>query len=129
MTATIAIVGLLVLFGLAAVAGLVDGRSQQSAWNRIARARREIADDRSVIAQWTAALDKRQDDLGARDRRMQAAETHLAVRMAALDDRARTLDRRERALDEQDLPTSGPMPHNRTAPVGDAPIGRRRLRS
>ena len=42
----IALVGLTILFGLALVIGVADGRARDSAWRRIAAARRDIAEAR-----------------------------------------------------------------------------------
>jgi hypothetical protein len=42
----IALVGLTILFGLALLIGIVDGRARDSAWRRIAAARRDIAETR-----------------------------------------------------------------------------------
>ena len=80
MVATVAIVGLLVLFGLATVIGLVDSGSQRSAWNRIAAAREEIFADRREIDELTVALQVWESQLELRERAVRAREEAVAAR-------------------------------------------------
>ena len=80
MVATVAIVGLLILFGLATVIGLADSGSQRSAWNRIAAARKEIFEDRRAIDELTVALQVREDRLKLRERAVRVREEAVAAR-------------------------------------------------
>ena len=80
MVATIAIAGLLIMFALAAVIGLVDSGSQRSAWNRIAAARKEIFADRRAIDELTVALQVREDRLKLRERAVRIREEAVVVR-------------------------------------------------
>jgi hypothetical protein len=80
MNATVAIVGLLILFGLAIVIGLADSGSQRSAWNRIAAARKEIFQDRREIDELTVAQHVREDRLRLRERAVGVREEAVAAR-------------------------------------------------
>ena len=80
MVATVAIVGLLILFGLATAIGLVESGSQRSAWNRIAAARKEIFADRRAIDELTVALQVREDRLRLRERAVRIREEAVVVR-------------------------------------------------
>ena len=74
MAATVAIVGLLIMFALATIVGLVESGSQRSAWNRIAAARKEISEDRRAIDELTVALQVREDRLKLREDRRKLRE-------------------------------------------------------
>ena len=80
MVATVAIVGLLILFGLATAIGLVESGSQRSAWDRIAAARKEIFEDRRAIDELTVALQVREDRLKLRERAVRIREEDVAAR-------------------------------------------------
>jgi hypothetical protein len=80
MLATIALTGTLVLFALATIIGLIDSRSQRSAWNRIAAARKEIFEDRRVIDELTVALQVREDQLELREQAVRGREEAVAGR-------------------------------------------------
>jgi len=109
MLMTVALIGLLILFGLASAVGIVDGRSQRSAWNRIAAGRRHLAEYRSALREHELSLDARQLDLDALERRLQLRERTVAEQERALDDRVLSLDRREHALaDREGFAARGP---------------------
>lgn len=80
MAATVAIVGLLIMFALATVIGLVESGSQRSAWNRIAAARKEIFEDRRKIDELTVALQVREDRLKLRERAVRIREEAVVAR-------------------------------------------------
>jgi hypothetical protein len=80
MLTTVAIGATLVLLGLATLVGVIDGRSQRSAWNRIAVARRGLFEVGQALDDRETALDVREDELDARSRRLRAAERRLDAR-------------------------------------------------
>jgi flagellar motility protein MotE (MotC chaperone) len=94
---TVALGGMLALFALAALAGFVDSRSQQSAWNRIAARRRELTEIRDALGEQQVRLEVREEELDARERRLRVREQAVAA-AEALAERVRALDRREQAL-------------------------------
>ena len=109
MLMTVALIGLLILFGLASAVGIVDGRSQRSAWNRIAAGRRHLAEYRSALHEHELSLDARRLDLDALERRLQLRERTAAEQERALDDRVRCLERREQELTAREgLAARGP---------------------
>ena len=80
MLATIALTGMLVLFALATIIGLIDSGSQRSAWNRIAAARKEISENRREIDELTVALQVWESQLELRERAVRAREEAVAAR-------------------------------------------------
>ena len=80
MMVTVALIGMFLLFALAAAAGLVDSRSQHSAWRRIATARREISSDRRLIDELTIGLQVLEEDLTRRESVVRAREAAVAER-------------------------------------------------
>jgi hypothetical protein len=85
MLVTVAVTGMLVLLGLAALVGIVDGRAQRSAWNRIAATRRRLNGIQEILGAREMALDAREEELDARARRLHAAERRLDARARAAD--------------------------------------------
>ena len=69
-----------IFFALATIIGLIDSRSQRSAWNRIAAARKEIFEDRRVIDELTVALQVREDQLELREQAVRGREEAVAGR-------------------------------------------------
>ena len=84
MLVTVALTGMFLLFALAAASGLIDSRSQDSAWRRIAVARREIGEDRRLVSELTIQLQVLEADLALRESAVRAREAAVAERERAL---------------------------------------------
>lgn len=84
MLTTVAIIGLFTLLALGALAGLLDGSSQRSGWNKIAAARKEIGHDRQVIDELTVALQVWESQLELRERAVRVREEDVAARERGL---------------------------------------------
>ncbi|MFC4948297.1 hypothetical protein [Pseudonocardia sp. GCM10023141] len=74
MLVTIAVIGSIVLFGLAVVVGRVQGRSLAEAWDRVAVARRGVVERARQLDELQIALDAFEAQLDRRERRLDYRE-------------------------------------------------------
>ncbi|WP_433287646.1 hypothetical protein ACQPZQ_33855 [Pseudonocardia sp. CA-142604] len=91
MLVMVAVVGGLILVGLAIVIGVLESRTLQAAWGRVAVVRREVEDRARELDQRELAMEMREEQLDRRERRLdyreelQLGREEALVRLEALD--------------------------------------------
>jgi hypothetical protein len=84
MLVMVAVVGGLVLVGLAIVIGVLESRSLQAAWGRVAVARRVVEDRTHELDERELAMEMREEQLNRRERRLDYREDLQLVHAEAL---------------------------------------------
>jgi hypothetical protein len=84
MLVVVVVVGGIILVGLAIVLGVLESRSLQAAWGRVAVVRREVDDRVRELDQRELAMDVREEQLDRRERRLDYREELQLGREEAL---------------------------------------------
>ncbi|GAA3042921.1 hypothetical protein GCM10010464_03650 [Pseudonocardia yunnanensis] len=87
----VVVVGGLIMVGLAIVLGILESRTLQAAWGRVAVVRREVEDRARELDQRELAIEMREEQLDRRERRLdyreelQLGREEALARLEALD--------------------------------------------
>jgi hypothetical protein len=77
MLVVIAMIGVLILGGLAVWVGLIEGDALDGAWRRVASARQGLAQRETHLADREFRLDERERDVELREARLKRRERRL----------------------------------------------------